>query len=145
MQVIEREDTVQTYNLFISHSWSYSDQYGRLIRLLDNRGYFRYRNYSVPPNDPIHSAATDAALRRAIQNHMQPCQVILVLAGVYATYSKWISIELELAQRGFATPKPIIAIAPWGSDRISAPVRRAADKVVGWNTESVERAIRELG
>lgn len=37
-----------TYNLFISHSWAYSDAYKRLVALLDAKPYFSYRNYSVP-------------------------------------------------------------------------------------------------
>ena len=135
---------MKTYNLFISHSWRYSDQYDRLVNLLRERGYFAFRNYSVPPDDPIHGADNDAQLRRAIRNHMAPCHVVLILAGVYASYSKWINIEIELAEMNFSDPKPIIAIAPWGSERISKPVRAAADRIVRWNTESIVKAIRDL-
>ena len=135
---------MKTYNLFISHSWRYSDQYDRLVNLLRERGYFAFRNYSVPPDDPIHGAGNDAQLRRAIRNHMAPCHVVLILAGVYASYSKWINIEIELAEMNFSDPKPIIAIAPWGSERISKPVRAAADRIVRWNTESIVKAIRDL-
>ena len=58
---------MHTFNLFISHSWTYSDQYERLVALLQNRGYFSFRNYSVPRDDPIHSAGTIAQLRQAIK------------------------------------------------------------------------------
>ena len=131
---------MKTYNLFISHSWKYSDQYDRLVNLLNQRRYFSFRNYSVPPDDPIHGAGSDAQLRRAIRNHMVPCHVVLILAGVYATYSKWIDIEIDLAKEGFTNPKPIIAIRPRGNERISERVR-----IVGWNTESIVSAIRDLG
>ena len=136
---------MKTYNLFISHSWSYSDAYDRLTNLLSGRGYFAFRDYSVPRDDPIHSAGTDAQLRQAIRNHMTPCHVVLILAGVYATHSKWINIEIDLAQGGFAYAKPIVAIRPWGNQRISERVRLAAHTVVGWNAESVVGAIRALG
>ena len=136
---------MKTYNLFISHSWRCSDQYDHLVNLLNQRRYFSFRNYSVPPGNPIHGAGSDAQLRRAIRNHMVPCHVVLILAGVYATYSKWIDIEIDLAKRGFTNPKPIITIRPRGNERISEPVRRAADKIVGWNTASIVRAIRDLG
>ena len=89
---------MKTYNLFISHSWRYSDQYDRLVNLLRERGYFAFRNYSVPPDDPIHGAGNDAQLRRAIRNHMAPCHVVLILAGVYASYSKWINIEIGIGR-----------------------------------------------
>ena len=136
---------MKTYNLFISHSWNYADQYGRLVNLLRSRGYFAFRDYSIPPDDPIHHAGSDGQLRQAIRDHMSPCHVVIILAGVYASYSKWINIEIDLATNGFIQPKPIVAIRPWGNERISDRVRTAADRIVGWNTESVVRAIRELG
>ena len=135
---------MRTHNLFISHSWSYSENYERLVALLKKRSYFRFKDYSVPRNDPIHNAPTDRALRSAIRNQMQPCGVVLVLAGVYATYSKWIDIEIDLAESGFQNPKPIVAVEPWGSKKTSRRVKDAADEVVKWNTESIVSAIREL-
>ena len=135
---------MKTHNLFISHSWSYSDQYDRLVALLKSRSYFAFRNYSVPPDDPIHNAGTDAQLRRAIRNQMTRCHVVIVLAGVYASYSKWIDEEIDLAEDGFTNPKPILAVRPWAQERMSRRVQEAADIVVGWNTESVVTAIREL-
>lgn len=44
-----------TYNLFISHSWNYSNAYNDLVRLLNSKPYFNYKNYSVPKDDPIHN------------------------------------------------------------------------------------------
>ena len=130
---------MRTFNLFISHSWSYEDSYDGLIALLKKRPYFRFRDYSVPQNDPIHNAGTDAELREAIQRQMRPCSVVIIIAGVYATYSKWIKKEIDLAEN-----KPIIAVRPRGSRRISRVVRDAADEIVGWNTESIVDAIRKL-
>ncbi len=36
-----------TYNLFISHSWAYSDTYDGLIKLLDAKSHFSYRIVSL--------------------------------------------------------------------------------------------------
>ena len=135
---------MRTFNIFISHSWKYGDSYDRLTKLLSARGYFSYRDYSVPKDDPIHTRGTDRELKAAIKRHMSPTHVIVILAGVYATYSKWINQEILIAKTGFSTPKPVLAIQPWGAERTSRVVQSAADKVVGWNTESVVRAIREL-
>ncbi|MDE2822143.1 MAG: TIR domain-containing protein [Chloroflexota bacterium] len=135
---------VNTRNLFISHSWSHSDAYERLCGLLNAAPYFSYRNYSVPIDDPIHNATNQELLRSAIERQMAPCQVVVIIAGVYATYSKWINEEIVLAQSGFAAPKPILAVEPWASERTSAVVRNAADLVVGWNTNSIVQGIRNL-
>lgn len=127
------------YNLFISHSWAYGDAYDGLINLLNKRRYFEYRNYSVPKNDPIHNAKNDSQLRIAIRKQMQPVSCVLILAGVYSTYSKWINIEIELAKE---MGKRIIAIEPWASQKTSQTVKNNADVIVGWNTESIVKAIR---
>ena len=136
---------MRTYNLFISHSWAHSDAYERLMALLDARiPRFPYRDYSVPKNDPVHTNGTDTELYNAIKNKMSPSSVVLILAGVYATYSKWIEKEINIAQQEFNIPKPIIAIEPWGSEKTSMKVKEAADKTVKWNTESIVSAIREV-
>lgn len=128
-----------TYNLFISHSWSYSDHYERLVALLNRAPGFHYRNYSVPRNDPVHTGNNDLLLAMAIRRQMEPASCVLILAGVYATYSRWINIEILLAKE---LDKRIIAVAPWGSERISTVVRQNADAIVRWNTDSIVRAIR---
>lgn len=132
------------YNLFISHSWTYGDAYEKLVSLLNGDDKFSYKNYSVPKNDPIHKANNDKALKEALKKQMQSASVILVLAGVYSSYSKWIDIEIELAQSGFSIPKKIIAIEPWGAEKTSLKVKNAADKTVKWQTSSIVSAIKDL-
>ena len=132
------------YNLFISHSWTRSDTYDGLIKLLDARSYFSYRNYSVPKDDPIHTRGTDKELYEAIKRKIQPTQVVVILAGVYGSYSKWIDKEIDIAKNAFSISTPILAVQPWGAVRTSKVVKDAADKIVGWNTDSIVSGIREL-
>jgi hypothetical protein len=129
------------YNLFISHSWTYNDAYENLTSLLDNINYFAYKNYSVPKNDPIHNARNDRELYKAIEEQIKHASVVLILAGVYSSYSKWIDKEIEIAQN---LDKPILAIEPFGAEKTSLKVKKSADKIVKWNGDSIVRAIREL-
>ena len=129
------------YNLFISHSWSYSDAYNKLTSLLDNANYFTYKNYSVPKDDPIHNANNDKELYKAIKQQIRYASVVIILAEVYSSYSKWIDKEIKIAEE---LGKPILAIEPWASDKTSLKVKNAADKIVKWNTDSIIRAIRDL-
>ncbi len=92
----------------------------------------------------IHTTGTDKQLYQAILQKMKPCSVILILAGVYATYSKWINKEIKIAKEAFSVAKPIIAIEPRGSEKTSSVVKDNANQIVKWNTESVVSAIREL-
>lgn len=134
----------KTYNLFLSHSWSYSDAYEKLISLLNKRPYFSYKNFSVPKDDPIHNAPNSEELYDAIKRKISPCHTIVILAGVYSSYSKWIEKEIRISNREFSTPKPIIGVKPWGNTNVSRIVSDNADLIVGWNSESIISAIREL-
>lgn len=135
----------KTYHIFISHSWAYSDAYDKLIELLDKDTSFSYSDYSVPKDDPIHNAGTSTELYDAIKAQVSKASVVIIMAGVYSTYSKWINKEIEIAQTEFLIPKPIIAVEPWASEKTSVKVKDAADKIVGWNSSSIINAIKELG
>jgi len=132
---------MRTFNLFVSHSWNYSDAYKKFTNLLNNRSYFSYKNYSVPPENPIIGARTDKQLEQAIENKIKAVSVVIIMAGKYSTYSKWINKEIVIAQR---LGKPILAVKPFGASQISSVVRSAADLECNWNTESIVNAIRQL-
>ncbi len=132
---------MRTYNVFISHSWSHSDDYERLINLLDNQPYFDFKDYSVPRDDPIHNASDTAALTAAIVRQIRPCGIILVVAGVYTTYRKWMLKEMRMAKR---MGKSILGIKPYGNDYISQAVRIQADDVVPWSSGTIVAAIKDL-
>ena len=93
----------------------------------------------MPKNDPIHNAPSTYLLKEAIRKKIQPTSCVIILAGVYSSYSKWINIEIELAK---SMNKKIIAIEPWGAERTSMLVKNAADEIVKWNTDSIVSAIR---
>lgn len=128
------------YRLFISHSWAYSDAYDKVCSMLKDQGV-NYCNHSVPKDSPLHTNGTDKELYDAIEAQMRGTSCVLILAGVYSSYSKWINKEIEIANK---YGKPIIAIEPWGSERTSTIVKNNAHKVVKWNGCSIAAAIKEL-
>lgn len=93
-------------------------------------------------NDPIHTDGTDEQLYEAIKNKISGTNCVLILAGVYSTYSTWINKEIEISK---AFGKPIIAIEYWGAERTSAIVKNNADVIVKWQGASIVKAIKELG
>ncbi len=131
------------YHIFISHSWTYNDEYEKLVEMLDNSG-ISYKNFSVPKDDPIHTKGSDKELYSAIKEKISRCSIVLILAGVYSSYSKWIDKEIKISKKEFSKQKPIIAIAPWGAEKTSAKVKENANKIVGWNTKSIVDAINNL-
>lgn len=126
------------YRIFISHSWSYSKDYNKIESFLHQEG-INFYNHSVPKNDPIHTNGTDKQLADAIETKVKGCSCVIILAGVYATYSKWINREIEMAKK---YNKPIIGVQLWGAERISSIVKNAAVTIVGWNARSVANAVR---
>ena len=130
--------SLKTYDLFISHAWTYDDDYYRLVQFLNDANWFKYRNYSVPQHDPL-DANNASRLMAALDRQIRPVNVVLIISGMYVTYRDWIQYEIEVAQ---SYSKPIIGIRPWGSQRVPVAVQSAATEMVGWNTSSIVAAIR---
>ena len=126
------------YRLFISHAWGYNDEYYKLEKMLVAYPNFEFRNYSVPEHD---SFDTGASLTKKLLDRMNPAQVVIVLAGMYATHSKWIQFEIDEAKR---LKKPIICVKPWGQERIPQSIQDNAAIIHGWNVAPIVSSIREL-
>jgi len=60
---------------------------------------------------------------------------------MYASYSKWIQEEINGAKY---FERPILAVNPWAQEKKSSVVQQAADKSVGWTSESVVNGIWNL-
>ena len=75
---------------------------------------------------------------------MQPCGIVLVLTGVYADYSKWITKEINIARSTWNNVLPILGIKHWENEAISNTVLNAANAIVDWNTRRIVDAIKEL-
>lgn len=133
--------TLTNYRLFISHSWTYGDAYDKLVNFFNEHPNFKWANYSVPKDDPIHNAPNQTALYNAIKNQIAPVNCVIMLAGVYSTFSKWINNEIEIAKKVYN--KPIIAVEPWGSEKTSQIVKNNADAIVKWQSTSIVQAIRQ--
>ena len=119
---------------------SYSDAYDKLKGLLNSQD-INYYNHSIPKSDPVHTNGSDKQLTEAIDAKIKGVSGVLILAGVYSSYSKWIDEEIRIAIK---YNKPIIAIEPWGSERTSQKVKNNADRIVKWQGSSVVNAIKEL-
>lgn len=128
------------YRIFISHAWKYNKEYYRLTKFLDNATNFRFANYSVPKHSPV-DANNKSKLKEQLRRQIRPVEVVIVLGGMYVSYSDWIQFEIDYASN---LQKPILGIAPWGSTRIPKAVQGSADKIVGWNTSTIVSAIRRL-
>lgn len=126
------------YRIFISHSWSYPDDIVRLHRLLKERGYFNVTFQEATQNEPINSTSAPY-IKSVLKSRILSSDIVLGIAGVYASYSEWIAWELETANANLI---PIVGVIPWGQERISLTVTQYSKVDVRWNTESIVEAIR---
>ena len=128
------------YKIFISHAWEYNTDYYRLIDRLDMTPNFLYANYSVPKHDPV-DANNNKKLAEELRQQIRPVEVVIILGGMYVAYSNWIQFEIDFAQY---LDKPILGVKPWGAQRMPQAVQNEANEVVGWNAQTIAKAIREL-
>ena len=131
--------SLKNHHVFISHSWKYPAPYETVKRWLDEASYFSWSDYSVPFYDPL-DANTDRTLKREIRQQIASCSCVVILSGMYVSYSGWINFEIDTA---IEMGKPIIGVKPWGQERTSTKVSENASVIVGWNSASVVQAIRD--
>ncbi|MBL7837876.1 MAG: TIR domain-containing protein [Bacteroidetes bacterium] len=129
------------YKIFISHSWSYTEDLEALQRLLNDRGYFNVEFLEASKKTPINSTSAPY-VKTVLRERIMNSDIVLALAAIYATYSDWMIWELETAQ---SLRIPIVGIIPRGQERISAEVYSRSITDINWNTESIVNAIRTHG
>ena len=107
---------LKTYDLFISHAWSYNEEYKRMVDFLRDAPNFKWRNYSVPEHDPL----PNSKLKERLYNQIKPVNAVIILSGMYVAYSDWIQTEIDIA---IDYKKPIIGVRPWGQERTPQEVQ----------------------
>ncbi len=128
----------KTYSVFISHSWDHVDDLEKLRNLLEERGYFHVKFNEVSPYEPINSE-NSAYIKRRLKEKISNSDIVLGIAGIYASHSDWMEWELDTA---IAEEVPIVGVIPRGRRYISSIVSSRAEECVRWNTDSIVEAIR---
>ena len=129
----------KTYSVFISHSWGHVDDLEKLRNLLEERGYFHVKFNEVSPYEPINSE-NSAYIKRRLKEKISNSDIVLGIAGIYASHSDWMEWELDTA---LEENVPIVGVIPRGQERISKSVTDRSVENVRWNTESIVDAIRK--
>ena len=127
------------YKIFVSHSWAHSDDLTALQTLLNGRGYFNFEFTEASKDVPINSENATYVKSR-LKNKIINSDIVLALAGVYASHSDWMIWELDTA---VSNNIPIVGVIPRGQERISQEVYNRSKEDVRWNTESIVEAIRK--
>lgn len=129
----------KAYKIFISHCWDYDDVLQNLKNLLDSRGYFPAAYTQVEKSHPINSYYAPA-IKAQITRRLEDSDIVLAIAGLYASHSDWMIWEMDKAKE---LGLNVVGVIPWGQERISQEVYQRSVKDVRWNTESIVAAIRQ--
>ena len=131
---------LKTRMIFISHAWSYNNDYWTLVRWFNEEPNFDWKNCSVPSHDGLPDR-TISGLQAGITRQISPAQCVVIISGMYAAHSDWIDYEIDEAVR---MRKPIVAAIPWAQQRVPTKIQTYADRKPGWNRSSVIGAIRAV-
>ncbi|MFR6153246.1 MAG: TIR domain-containing protein [Faecalibacillus faecis] len=131
--------SLRNYHILISHSWDYNSDYETIKGWLDDAKNFAWTNYSVPLSKPL-DVDSKKELRNKLKTRIEKCSCVIILSGMYVSYSEWIDYEIDTA---IELGKPIIGVKPRGQERIPSKVSDNSDVMVGWNSNSVVQAVRD--
>ena len=131
----------KTYKVFVSHCWNYNDVLQDLKKLIDNRGYFEAEYTHVEKSHPINSENT-SVIKANITKKLEKSDVVLAIAGLYASYSDWMPWEMDKAKE---LGLNVIGVIPRGQEHISREVYSRSITDVRWNADSIVAAIRKYG
>jgi len=144
---------VSIYRILISHSYARSEEYQRLVRMLDRGAErdrrWRWKNCSVERDSPTISE-TESRLAEVYEEHMRRL-LGQVHAILYILRDDWIadlgSLYIELVESSrlrYGTQVPIISVLPRGATLRSLDHGEVGVATVKWHAASIIRAVREF-
>lgn len=131
-----------TYPIFLSYSWAEQDGTERITSLMENYRLrtedFAYEYYSVSKDDPVQFLPSNKALASAIETQMKQCSCLIILAGVYEEFKRWINLELDAAKK---LKIPVILVEAVSPKHTNFKEKRAACATVKWDVQELGDAI----
>lgn len=142
---------ISTYRVFISHRYIHSEEYQRLVRMLDRASdrdpTWHWQNLSIPKDAPIMTkkeAQQGEIYEERIRQRLATVHVML-----YVLRDEWLenlgSLYLELVETTphYRPTLPIISVLPRGADPKALQYGPPGRAIVKWHPRSIIRAIRE--
>ena len=124
--------------VFVTHTFSESDDYLRVFEFLESMERFYYLNVSKPENIP-QSGGLDAIKAEYIEQ-IKAAEAVIVLAALYMAKPDLVKFQLNVAE---ANELPTIAIRPFGG-MMETPedlVKRCHEHIE-WNDREIANALR---
>ncbi len=130
-----------TYPLFISHCWDYKEEYYTVKNWINESDIY-WKDMSIPEHNP-KDTTSDKELEEKIENNIKKSSLFIIMAGMYVAQQNrtWINKEIDIANK---YNKKIVAIKPWGHERVPGRIHEVADSIVNWQRSSIIKGIKDL-
>jgi MTH538 TIR-like domain (DUF1863). len=124
-------------NVFVSHFHEDEESIKAMKNLLGDK--YNIRNYSVT-SDKYNNAKNEEYIKSMLRDLIRKSGTFICLIGPDTHDSKWVNWEIEQA---FKQGKRIIGVYTWGAKDSDIPpaLEDAADAMVGWNHDTIVKAI----
>lgn len=123
--------------VFVSHTFTKSDEYLRVFEYIESNPNFFYVNTSSPEELP---AGGSEAFKEALRRQIEAAETVIVLSSLYAKKRDWIQYQIDAAQ---ALNRPVIAMKPFGGvEPMPAEIARVARETPEWNEREIVDAIK---
>ena len=125
------------FRVFAAHAWERDEDYVRLFEYLESTTNFYYENVCDPDESPEGEGI--APRRTRILDAMKRAEVVIMPAGLFVNQREWADFIISAAG---AHDLPLLVLEHFGPQDLPADLAPKADKVVSWNSRSIEDSIR---
>jgi hypothetical protein len=136
--MFEEEMDLKTYQLFITRVAETGEEYERFIGRLEDAHDFNYENHS---DNVLSGKSNKEELKNALKDTISDVEMVIILAGLYPTYSNMIWAVIELSHE---LKKPVLLIRPYGMEDVPAELENASKGVIGWSASCIAGAIKGI-
>ena len=135
---------INVYRFYLGRSWVVSGQAPDLLGLFDGIPEFLHSPSVLPEGPDTAEGLAAPTCRAPLKVAMTHAHVAILRDASDDPALAWTEQEINLARTGFRWRIPIIAVQPSGTKASLSSLRRAADRIVGWNGIDIARAVKEL-
>ncbi len=136
--------SIGIYRLYLGHAWTHSIARPALLRALDMVPSFFYRLDRISDLDAAETRADETLAKNLVRIAMTQSHVALVDADRGNLVHDLTSVEVALAQSGFRSRIPILAITRRPEQPLDSLVVEHADRVVSFDAGDIVCAIQEM-
>lgn len=135
---------ISVFRIYLGRGWHENGRVDDLRALFDGLPEFLHNLVVLPPDAGTMQLATAEERRAAVRVAMTQAHIAILWGGTTQEDDGWTPHEVHIARTGFRGRIPVLAVVPPGIDTPETFAVRAADRVEGWQANTIAYAVQEL-